>query len=165
MFQIGETPFYVALDHEFGKVVVCVRGTLSLQVGSHTQWYAITSYRESWQYIRYYYSLLFTWMTSRQVWIGCPFNFHLQCLRGNRLHFCREIALSVTILNPLLARKKSFLVFSIDYCKLNAGIRNVLLCWSELDAPWPVIAGCSYRLEGWARNITTSTTQRWLARA
>ncbi|XP_025097002.1 sn1-specific diacylglycerol lipase alpha-like isoform X4 [Pomacea canaliculata] len=29
--DIGETPFYVALDHEFGKVVVCVRGTLSLQ--------------------------------------------------------------------------------------------------------------------------------------
>ncbi|XP_070190358.1 diacylglycerol lipase-alpha-like isoform X2 [Littorina saxatilis] len=29
--DIGETPFFVALDHEFGKVVVCVRGTLSLQ--------------------------------------------------------------------------------------------------------------------------------------
>lgn len=29
--DIGETPFFVALDHEFGNVVVCVRGTLSLQ--------------------------------------------------------------------------------------------------------------------------------------
>ena len=29
--QIGETPFYVALDNKYKKVVICVRGTLSLQ--------------------------------------------------------------------------------------------------------------------------------------
>ncbi|XP_021355357.1 sn1-specific diacylglycerol lipase alpha-like isoform X2 [Mizuhopecten yessoensis] len=29
--EIGETPFYVALDHRHKKVVICVRGTLSLQ--------------------------------------------------------------------------------------------------------------------------------------
>jgi hypothetical protein len=35
VFQIGETPFFVALDHKYGRVVVCVRGTLSLQVCWH----------------------------------------------------------------------------------------------------------------------------------
>ena len=31
LIQIGETPFYVALDNKYNKVVICVRGTLSLQ--------------------------------------------------------------------------------------------------------------------------------------
>ena len=31
ILQIGETPFYVALDNKYKKVVICVRGTLSLQ--------------------------------------------------------------------------------------------------------------------------------------
>ncbi|CAG2189019.1 DAGL [Mytilus edulis] len=29
--DIGETPFYVALDHKHKKVIICIRGTLSLQ--------------------------------------------------------------------------------------------------------------------------------------
>lgn len=29
--DIGETPFYVAIDHKYKKVVICVRGTTSLQ--------------------------------------------------------------------------------------------------------------------------------------
>ena len=32
LLQIGETPFFVALDHENKRVVVAIRGTLSLQV-------------------------------------------------------------------------------------------------------------------------------------
>ncbi len=31
-FQIGETPFYVAVDHDMKTVVISIRGTLSLQV-------------------------------------------------------------------------------------------------------------------------------------
>lgn len=32
IFQIGETPFYVAIDHKYKRVLICVRGTTSLQV-------------------------------------------------------------------------------------------------------------------------------------
>lgn len=34
IFQIGETPFFVAIDNHYKKIVICVRGTLSLQVSS-----------------------------------------------------------------------------------------------------------------------------------
>ncbi len=37
LLQIGETPFYVSLDHSEKTVVVCVRGTLSLQVGTRKE--------------------------------------------------------------------------------------------------------------------------------
>ncbi|XP_076467047.1 diacylglycerol lipase-alpha-like isoform X2 [Babylonia areolata] len=52
--DIGETPFFVALDHEFGKVVVCVRGTLSLQdvltdLKAEPETLPLTPPRDDWQ--------------------------------------------------------------------------------------------------------------------
>ncbi|XP_048240111.1 diacylglycerol lipase-alpha-like isoform X13 [Haliotis rufescens] len=52
--DIGETPFYVALDHAEKTVVVCVRGTLSLQdvltdLKAEAETLPLTPPREDWQ--------------------------------------------------------------------------------------------------------------------
>ncbi|XP_067676566.1 diacylglycerol lipase-alpha-like isoform X2 [Haliotis asinina] len=52
--DIGETPFYVALDHAENTVVVCVRGTLSLQdvltdLKAEAETLPLTPPREDWQ--------------------------------------------------------------------------------------------------------------------
>ncbi len=41
-FQIGETPFFVAVDHEQKTVVISIRGTLSLQVIMHSYMYNVS---------------------------------------------------------------------------------------------------------------------------